>query len=77
MDLQTEKIELAKRLLETEDESVLLQIKEVFDSHDKDFWDELPGHVKTGIERGREQAAEGKLTPNDEVMKKYEKYSSL
>jgi len=27
MNLQAEKIELAKRLLETEDESVLLQIK--------------------------------------------------
>ena len=69
MDLQTEKIELAKRLLETEDESVLLQIKEVFDSHEKDFWNDLPDHVKAGIERGRKQAAEGKLTPNDEVMK--------
>jgi hypothetical protein len=33
MDLQTEKIELAKRLLETDDEAVLLQIKEVFESH--------------------------------------------
>jgi len=46
MDLQTEKIELAKRLLETDDESVLLQIKEVFDSYDNDFWNELPEHVK-------------------------------
>ncbi len=27
--------------------------------------------VKAGIERGRKQAAEGKLTPHDEVMKKY------
>jgi len=74
MNLQSEKIELAKRLLETEDESVLLQIKEVFESHDKDFWHELPEHVKAGIEQGRKQAAEGKLTPHDEVMKKYAKY---
>ena len=71
MDLQTEKIELAKRLLETEDVSVLLQIKEVFESNDKDFWNDFPEHVKVGIERGRKQAAEGKLIPNDEVMKKY------
>ena len=46
MDLQTEKIELAKRLLETDDESVLRQIKKVFESHDKDFWSDLPNHVK-------------------------------
>jgi hypothetical protein len=77
MDLQTEKIELAKRLLETEDESVLLQIKEVFESHDKDFWHELPEHVKAGIDRGQKQVAEGKLTPHNEVMKNYERYTSL
>jgi len=74
MDLQTEKIELAKRLLATDDEAVLHQIKEIFESQDKDFWDDLPPHVKAGIERGRKQAAEGKLTPHDEVMKKYAKY---
>jgi len=55
MDLQTEKIELAKRLLETENQSVLLQIKEVFDSHEKDFWNEPPEHVKAGIERKKKR----------------------
>jgi len=74
MDVQVEKIELAKRLLETDDEAVLLQIKEVFENNDKDFWNDLPEHVKAGIERGQKQAAEGKLTPHDEVMKKYAKY---
>jgi predicted transcriptional regulator len=74
MDLQTEKIELAKRLLATDDEAVLQQIKDVFESQDKDFWNDLPEHVKAGIERGQKQAAEGMLTPHDEVMKKYAKY---
>ncbi|WP_234997876.1 hypothetical protein [Mucilaginibacter sp. OK098] len=72
--MKTEKIELAKRLLETEDEAILIQIKEVFENHDRDFWIELPEHVKAGIARGQKQAAEGKLTPHDEVMKKYAKY---
>ena len=71
MNVQNEKIALAKRLLETDDGVVLLQIKEVFESHEKDFWNELPDHVKVGIERGKKQASEGKLTPHDEVMKKY------
>jgi predicted transcriptional regulator len=74
MDVQTEKIELAKRLLETEHEAVLIQIKEVFENYDRDFWHDLPQHVKAGIERGLKQAAEGKVTPHDEVMKKYAKY---
>lgn len=74
MDVQNEKIALAKRLLETDDEVVLLQIKEVFESHEKDFWNDLPEHVKAGIERGKKQVAEGKLTAHDEVMQKYAKY---
>ncbi|HEY8929019.1 MAG TPA: hypothetical protein VIM55_07500 [Mucilaginibacter sp.] len=74
MNVQTEKIALAKRLLETEDESVLAQIKEIFENNEKDFWTDLPEHVKSGIERARQQVREGKLTPHDEVMKKYAKY---
>ncbi|MGZ3873537.1 MAG: hypothetical protein ACXVJD_11495 [Mucilaginibacter sp.] len=74
MDLQTEKIELAKRLLETNDEALLLQIKGIFERNDKDFWNDLPEHVKVGIDLAKKQVAEGKLTPHDEVMKKYTKY---
>lgn len=74
MDIQAEKIELVKRLLDTEDEAVILEVKNVFESHEKDFWNELPEHVKTGIERSRKQAEAGLLTPHEEVMKKYAKY---
>ena len=62
-------------MLETNDEALLLQIKEIFESNDKDCWHELPDHVKAGIERAKMQAAAGKLTSNDEVMKKYTKYA--
>ena len=48
------------------------RLKEIDESCD--FWSNLPEHVKAGIERGQKQAAEGKLTPHDEVMKKYAKY---
>jgi len=74
MDIQTEKIALAKRLLETDDESILQQVKDIFEGHEHDLWDELPEHVKAGIERAQKQANEGLLTPHDEVMKKYAKY---
>ncbi|MCF0069221.1 hypothetical protein LZD49_01975 [Dyadobacter sp. CY261] len=39
-----------------------------------DFWDELPGHVKDGIERGQKQAMTGQTKSHDEVMEKYSKY---
>jgi len=74
MDIQVEKIELAKRLLDTDDEAVIQELKNVFDAHEKDFWNDLPAHVKEGIERSRKQAEQGLLTPHDEVMKKYAKY---
>jgi len=74
MDIQSEKLELVKRLLDTDDELVLQQVKDIFANHEKDFWNDLPEHVKTGIERSRKQAEDGLLTPHDEVMKKYAKY---
>jgi uncharacterized protein HemY len=74
MDIQVEKIELAKRLLDTDDETVIQELKNVFDAHGKDFWNDLPTHVKEGIEHSRKQAEQGLLTPHDEVMKKYDKY---
>ncbi|TWI97235.1 hypothetical protein JN11_03696 [Mucilaginibacter frigoritolerans] len=74
MNIQSEKIELVKRLLDTNDEAVLQQIKDVFENLDKDFWNELPDHVKKGIARAKKQVSEGLLTPHDEVMKKYDKY---
>lgn len=40
----------------------------------KDFWDDLPEYAKAGIKQGQKQAADGGLTPHDEVMRKYAKY---
>jgi gamma-glutamylcysteine synthetase len=74
MNLIAEKLELAKRLLDVEDEGLLFQLKQVLDNNGKDFWDDLPENVKQGITRAKKQAAEGKLTPHDEVMSKYAKY---
>ena len=74
MDIQTEKIALVKRLLDTNDEDVINQVKEIFESREKDFWNDLPAYVTKGIERSRLQAGQGILTPHEQVMKKYDKY---
>lgn len=71
MNIQAEKIELVKRLLDTEDEAIIREVKNVFESHQKDFWSELPDHVKAGIEHSRKQAEAGLLTQHDEVKKRY------
>ncbi|PAW92449.1 hypothetical protein CKK33_02630 [Mucilaginibacter sp. MD40] len=71
MDIQTEKIELAKRLLETNDELILRQIKDILEGVE---WNDLPDHVQAGIKRAQQQATEGLLAPHDTVIKKYDKY---
>lgn len=74
MNFHLEKIELAKMLLETEDKSLIKEIKALFKTHEKDFWNELPQHVKDGVKKSRKQAKNGLLTPHDDVIKKYAKY---
>lgn len=71
MDIQAEKIELARRLLETDNEVILQKVKDIFEDID---WESLPNHVQAGIKRAKKQAHEGLLTPHNEVLKKYQKY---
>ena len=68
MDLQAEKIELAKLLLETNDRNVLDEIKAVFEKQGHDFYDDLPQHVKDSIEAGIKDVEEGNVYEHEEVM---------
>ncbi|MDT3402740.1 hypothetical protein [Mucilaginibacter terrae] len=64
---------MAKRLLDTDDEELLQQLKNVFENYQLQTND-LPDYVKAGIARAQEQAAAGLLTPHDAVMEKYKRY---
>jgi predicted transcriptional regulator len=74
MSLATTKLQLVQRLLETEDKDVIKYIKALFDSHEGSWYDELPDAVKKSVDKGLEDAKNGKLTPHKEVMKKYRKW---
>lgn len=52
MDLQTEKLELIKQLLEVNDPDVLSEIKAVLQRNNTDFYHYLPDAVKRSIEAG-------------------------
>jgi len=61
MDIQTEKLELMRLLIDTESEEVINELKSVFIKKGYDFWDDLPDNVKDGIEKGLEDVKEGRL----------------
>jgi len=68
MDLQSEKIELVKLLLETESREVINEIKAVFKKQGNDFYDDLPQHVKDSIERGLKDIEAGEVYDHNLVM---------
>jgi predicted transcriptional regulator len=68
MDLQAEKIELVKLLLETESSEVINEIKAVFKRQGNDFYDDLPQHVKDSIEKGLKEIEQGEIYEHATVM---------
>ncbi len=68
MNIEAEKIELLKLILETEDEAVIQEIKGVFKRNEPDFWDDLPDQVKESINRGLEDVAQNRVHNHNQVM---------
>lgn len=73
MNLQTEKIQIAKTLLETESAVLIKQIKAILNSYKTDLWDELSEYQKLCVKVAKEELSKGKGTSHKEVMKKYKK----
>lgn len=69
MDIQLEKLELMKLLLETNNPTVLEAIRNIFQKEEKDWYEELPNYVKEGIEEGQKDITEGNCYSFDEVLK--------
>jgi hypothetical protein len=65
MNLQAEKIELAKMLLETEDQSLLKDIRSLFAR--KKESNTTPQFVIDGIKKSQEQFKNGQYLPYEEV----------
>ena len=68
MDIQFEKIELMKLLLETENPSIIKDIKKVFQSEKKDWWDELSDEQKASIKEGEREIENGEYVTQDEFF---------
>lgn len=66
--------ELAKRILETDDNEILNYIQAIFDTNSACVEDEMPEYVRKSIARGLKDADEGRITPHETVKKKYKKW---
>lgn len=71
MDIQFEKLEIIKLLMETENPSVIQSIKKVFQKEQKDWYDELPNYVKEGIAEGLEDLKQGKVVSYDDFKTQF------
>ncbi|MFM2369416.1 MAG: hypothetical protein RL619_1722 [Bacteroidota bacterium] len=59
MDIQSEKLELIKLLLETNDKAIIESIKNIFKSEKKDVWKELSPEEQEEIDIGIQEANRG------------------
>ena len=71
MDIQLEKQALVKKLLETNDESIIVAIKKIFKTEKKDWWEELSQEQKDEIEESERQIERGEFVLYEDVMKKF------
>ncbi|MCH8536101.1 MAG: hypothetical protein LAT51_13605 [Flavobacteriaceae bacterium] len=72
MDIQAEKIQLVKLLLETENLDIIKSIKTIFKQNKEfDFWDELSAEQKYEIEKASIEIENGEIIDYDSFMQKH------
>lgn len=71
MDIQLEKLELIKLLAETNDESIIASIKNIFNSKKKDWWDDLTDEQQNTINESLEEYKKGDFSSFDDFIKPY------
>jgi hypothetical protein len=72
MNIQAEKIELTKLLLNTDNPSIIQSIKDIFKkANTTDFWDTLSFDEKKEIKEASEQIENGETTDYENFMSKH------
>ena len=73
MSIQSEKLELVRLILDTDNPGILATVKRIFSSAKKiDFWDSLPHYQKEEILKGIEEIEKGETINYEEFIKKYQ-----
>ena len=70
MDIQLEKIELVKLLLNTNNPQIIQSIKNIINSSKPfDFWDELSHNQQLEIKQGSKEIIDGNIVEYESFMK--------
>ncbi|MFP9099674.1 hypothetical protein ACLI09_11525 [Flavobacterium sp. RHBU_24] len=70
MDIQAEKIELAKMILDLEDSKLIKKLRRLVTKEKKDFYDEFTEEQKLEIQYGLEQLDRGERISWEDLKKK-------
>ncbi|KRD11033.1 hypothetical protein ASE21_04750 [Flavobacterium sp. Root901] len=71
MNIQLEKLELIKLLVETENPAILKSIRKILKKEHKDWWDDLTDSQKEDIAQSELEFERGEFSSFEDVMKKY------
>ncbi len=69
MDIQTLKIDLVQRIINSKNEALLAKVNLIFqEESENDWWDELPQEIRDSISEGISDINSGKIFTHDQVM---------
>ena len=72
MDIQAEKIELMKLILETDNPSIIESVKKIFKKEaTSDFWETLTQNQREDILHGIKDIEDGEVIDYEDFMRKY------
>ncbi|WP_073193791.1 hypothetical protein [Psychroflexus salarius] len=72
MNIQAEKIELVKMLLDTENPRIIESIKNIFKKEKtNDFWDDFSIEQRNEIEKASREIENGEITDYETFMQKH------
>ncbi len=72
MDIQL-KHQIAEKIIQSNDDFLLNEIKSLIGLSEGDFWEELPIEVKHGINKAKAELDRGEGIAHDDVMLEIEK----
>jgi hypothetical protein len=72
MNLQAEKLEIVRMVIDTDNPHLLESVRKLFAKESKsDFWDNLPNDQKEEILRGIEEIERGEVVDYEDFMRKF------